>query len=267
MIYVVLPAFDEEDAIGPAVAALSGAATPGLGTLTAVLVDDGSRDRTVERAEASAAKSGVRLQVLRHGENRGLGAALRTGLYWCVERAADGDVIVTMDADNTHPPALIPGMVQKLDAGHDVVIASRYEAGAAVHGVPPHRRVLSDLSKILFQTLFPISGARDYTCCFRAYRVAVLRRAKRAYGEDLCTARGFEAVMDLLLRLRQLDVKVAEVPLQLEYAQRAPRSKMRIFRTMTRTLALLGRRFVERFGKHSKRAVRARLGDGEGSSR
>jgi hypothetical protein len=86
--------------------------------------------------------------------------------------------------------------------------------------------------------------------------VPVLRRARAVYGEDFCTARGFESVMDILLRLRQLGIRVGEVPLELHYEIRAGRSKMRVMRTATRTLSLLARRFLERFGKYSPARVR-----------
>lgn len=263
MIHVLFPAYNEEGSIGPALGALA-QAMGGRGLeLRAVLVDDGSTDGTVAEARRADAASGgaLRLEVLSHGENRGLGAGLKTGIDACLARAAEGDVIVTLDADNTHPPALIPTMLAKLAEGLDVVIASRYQPGSAVHGVPPHRRVLSDGARLLFQALFPWPGVRDYTCCFRAYRVPILRRARAVYGDDLLTARGFEAVMDLLLCLRQVGARAGEVPLVLRYEKQAGRSKMRVLRTVRRTLALLARRFAERFGRYSRARVRRRLAE------
>ncbi len=261
MIFVILPAHDEEQAIGPVLRALAGVARgPGPG-YHAVLVDDGSTDRTVAAAQAAVAVSGGRLPltVLRHGTNRGLGAGLRTGIYWCVDHAEDDDVIVTLDADNTHPPALIPALAARLDEGYDLAIASRYRAGAAVRGVPAHRRALSDAGRILFQVLFPIPGVRDYTCCFRAFRAGVLRRARLAWGDELCSARGFEAVADLLLKLRPLGVRVVELGFELDYGERATQSKMRVLRTTRTTLALLARRFFERFTVASPARLRARI--------
>jgi len=104
MVYVVFPAFNEERVIRPMLLALVEAMAGQA--YQAVLVDDGSADRTVDEARRAAAESGgaLSLTVLRHDVNRGLGAALRTGIYWCLDRAADGDVVVTLDADNTHPP-------------------------------------------------------------------------------------------------------------------------------------------------------------------
>jgi dolichol-phosphate mannosyltransferase len=154
---------------------------------------------------------------------------------------------------------MIPTLVGKLDDGHELVIASRYRAGAAVHGVPGYRRALSDVGRLVFQALYPIPGVRDYTCCFRAYRVPLLRRARLVYGEELCTARGFEAVMDLLLRLGPVGVRAHEIGFVLDYGERVGQSKMKVLKTIRSTLALLARRRVERLLHYSPRQVEARL--------
>jgi hypothetical protein len=88
------------------------------------------------------------------------------------------------------------------------------------------------------------------------------------YGDDLCTARGFEATLDLLLCLRTVGIRATEVPLQLDYSPRVGKSKMRVMRTIRRTLAVIGRRFVDRFTRYRAKEVRARLTSaGLGSSR
>jgi dolichol-phosphate mannosyltransferase len=259
--YVVFPAWNEAPAIGPALTALAEAARGREAAFHAVLVDDGSTDRTAPEAERAVHAAGGRLPltVLRHEENRGLGAALRTGLYWCLEHARDQDVIVTLDADNTHPPALVPALVARLGDRYDLAIASRYREGSSVRGVPGHRRLLSEGSRLLLRLLFPIDGVRDYTCCFRAYRVPLLRRARLAWGDGLCTARGFEAVLDLLLKLRPLGVRATEMGFPLDYGERAGVSKMKVLRTVGTSLALVARRFLERFTVAAPSRVRARI--------
>jgi len=261
LIFVIFPAYNEERVIRPTLLALAEAYRGRESEVHAVLVDDGSRDQTVAEARRAISESGnrIRLTVLQHEVNRGLGAGLRTGIYWCLDHAADDDVVVTLDADNTHPPAMIPTLVGKLDDGHELVIASRYRAGAAVHGVPGYRRALSDVGRLVFQALYPIPGVRDYTCCFRAYRVPLLRRARLVYGEELCTARGFEAVMDLLLRLGPVGVRAHEIGFVLDYGERVGQSKMKVLKTIRSTLALLARRRVERLLHYSPRQVEARL--------
>lgn len=264
MIFVIFPAYNEERVIRPTLLALAGAMRGGA-PYRAILVDDGSADRTVEEARRAAEESGgeLALTVLRHETNRGLGAGLRTGIYWCLDQAGDDDVIVTLDADNTHPPALIPTLVAKLSAGFDLVIASRYRSGAEVHGVPAYRRALSDVGRLVFQALYPIPGVRDYTCCFRAYRAPLLARARRVYGESLCTARGFEAVMDLLLRLGPLGVRVSEIGFVLDYGGRVGQSKMKVLRTIRSTLGLLAWRRIERLLRYRPGQVRALLAASE----
>lgn len=268
MIYVIFPAYNEEKVIRPTLLALWRAMQGRPEPYTAVLVDDGSVDRTIGEAEAAVEASGgtLPLTVLRHEVNRGLGAGLRTGIYWCLDHAGDDDVIVTLDADNTHPPAMIPQLVDEVRNGFDVAIASRYRTGAEVHGVPGHRRALSDVGRLVFQVLYPIPGVRDYTCCFRAYRVPILRAARRVYGEELCTARGFEAVMDLLLRLGPLDPKVKEIGFVLNYGERVGQSKMKVMKTIRSTIALLWKRRLERMTRWTPARVRAALARGESSA-
>jgi dolichol-phosphate mannosyltransferase len=260
VIYVIFPAFNEEKVIRPTLLALVAGMKGKDLPYRAVLVDDGSRDRTIAEAEGAVADSGgiLPLTVLRHEVNKGLGAGLRTGIYWCLDHASDDDIIVTLDADNTHPPAMIPDLVERVQkGGYDLSIASRYRSGAEVHGVPGYRRALSDVGRLVFQGLYPIPGVRDYTCCFRAYRVPILRRARLVYGDDLCTAKGFEAVMDLLLRLGPLDVKVSEIGFVLDYGGRVGQSKMKVLKTIRSTIALLAKRRLERMLHYSRAQVRA----------
>jgi dolichol-phosphate mannosyltransferase len=265
MIYVIFPAYNEEKVIRPTLLALVEGMRGKNLPYRAVLVDDGSTDRTIAEAQGAVEDSGgaLALTVLRHEQNRGLGAGLRTGIYWCLDQAGDDDVIVTLDADNTHPPAMIPLLVGKLADGYDLTIASRYRAGAEVHGVPGYRRALSDVGRMMFQVLYPIPGVRDYTCCFRAFRVPILRRARLAYGEELCTARGFEAVMDLLLRLGPLGVRAHEIGFVLDYGERVGQSKMKVLRTIRQTLGLLARRRFESLTRFSAGRLRRRLEEAE----
>jgi dolichol-phosphate mannosyltransferase len=177
--------------------------------------------------------------------NQGLAAAIRTGLTAALSRCGPDDVIVTMDCDNTHPPRLIPGMLEMIREGRDVVIASRFQPGAEVIGVPRSRLLYSIGARWLFQLLFPIRGVRDYTCGFRAYRAEALRQAVARYGDGLISETGFSCMADLLLKLRTLPLEMSEVPLELRYDRRGGGSKMQVLRTIRQTLGLLVRR---RFG-------------------
>lgn len=259
MIYVLLPALNEAGTIGRTIRRIGAVAVDDAREYHVVLVDDGSDDGTADVASEAAAGAGIGITVLRHPQNLGLGAGIRTGVYWSLDRASDDDALAMMDADDTHPPDLLPGMVDLVEQGRDVVIASRYRPGAVVEGVPPIRRLLSFFGRWLFTIAFPIEGVRDYTCGYRCYAMPALRRARLVYGESLCTQRGFEATVDLLLRLRQVGIVAGEVPLRLEYTARAGQSKMHVWRTIRSSLWLLSRRFLERFTRYSPGRVRSIL--------
>jgi dolichol-phosphate mannosyltransferase len=185
------------------------------------------------------------LRFYRHEVNQGLGATIRDGLEIAVSRASPRDVIVAMDADNSHTPGLIRGMVRLIYEGNDVVIASRYRYGSYVRGVPFHRQLLSLGARLLFQVAFPIKGVRDYTCGYRAYRSEVLREAFSRFGPEFVSQTGFQCMVDILLKLRAMDVIFAEVPLILRYDLKGGASKMKVMRTILGTLKLL---FCARLG-------------------
>lgn len=257
MIWVLLAAWNEERFIRRLLRDVTATLAVRPEPFTVVLVDDGSTDRTVAEARLAVSESAgaLKCEILSHPENRGLGAGLRTGIFHVLEHAADADVLVMLDADTTHPPATIPLLVERVRAGADLAIASRFRPGALIDGVPFHRRVLSDMGGAVFRIFHPIAGVRDYTCCFRAYSIPVLRRAKRVYGDELCTARGFEAVVDLLLRLGTLGVRVDEVGFVLSYGERAGHSKMKVVQTVLSTLRLVVRRRWEAWTRYSPRRI------------
>jgi dolichol-phosphate mannosyltransferase len=247
VVVVVLPAYNEAPNLGLLLPALDQAMRTEALAYEVVVVDDGSTDGTAAVAGDHARSLPIHLE--RHAVNQGLGATVRDGLRKAVTlAAADGDIVVVMDADNTHPPALVAPMVEAVRGGADVVIASRYRAGARVLGVPWHRRMLSLGARALFQVVFPTRGVRDYTCGYRAYRARVLREAFRRYGDGFVDQGGFQCMADILLKLRALDLEFREVPLTLRYDLKQGTSKMRVARTIGRSLALIGR---HRFGRRA----------------
>ncbi len=232
---VMLPAYNEEVDLPELLPRLQ-KALEGWAPYHVLVVDDGSTDRTAQIVREAARRMPVVL--ISHGHNRGLGAAIRTGLKAACQQA---DVVVTLDADNSQDPALIPAMVQALDAGLDLVIASRFQPGAAEVGVPMHRRWLSHSAAAMLKVLAPCPGARDYTCGFRAYRASSLQALMQRYGENFLRDNGFACMLELLLNLRRMGARVGEVPLVLRYDLKAGASKMRIGRTIWRYAVTVAR--------------------------
>jgi dolichol-phosphate mannosyltransferase len=238
-VMIVLPAFNEEESLPPLLDALH-RALDGVLDYLVVVVDDGSSDNTAMIASNASFRMPVLL--VRHDKNAGLAAAIRTGFTVAVREAGPDDVIVTMDADNTQPPGLMPRMLTAISEGHDVVIASRYRTGSRVLGVPLHRNLMSLGARLLFTVSFPIRGVRDYTCGYRAYRAAVIARALADYGDRFVTEKGFSCMVDVLLKLRSQPLVFGEVPMILRYDQKGGASKMKVAKTAVQTLSLIARR-------------------------
>ncbi|MEY2481406.1 MAG: dolichol-phosphate mannosyltransferase [Verrucomicrobiota bacterium] len=243
-IWVVLPAYNEQDALP----LLLDSVIENLGEeskdFSVIVVNDGSEDRTGDVANDYAARAPV--IALHQDANKGLAETMRRGLMDAVQRAGPKDIIVTMDADNTHPAGLALRMIRLIREGNDVVIASRYREGSQVRGIPLYRSILSRAASWLFRIFFPIRGVRDYTCGYRAYRADVMKRLIDRYGREFISERGFSCMVDILLRLRECDLVFAEVPLVLRYNLKPGRTKMRVMQTIVDTLKLLVRR---RFGR------------------
>ncbi len=239
-ILVVLPAFNEAANIGTLLERIDDAMTEAGLWYHVVVVDDGSVDNTVEVLEAYAEK--MPLTLSSHRVNQGLGSTIRDGLFLACQAASDRDIVITMDADDTHTPGLILRMVRMVKEGYDVVIASRYRSGSRTYGVPLHRRFLSASASWVCRVVFPTKGVRDFTSGYRAYRGSVLRAALSTYGERFVDQEGFQCMVDILLKLRRMGVIFGEAPLILRYDLKEGKSKMNISKTVRQTLALLVRR-------------------------
>lgn len=242
MITVVLPAYNEADSIGLLLSRIDDLMKKKHYPIKVIVVDDGSKDKTAQNARTTMPEA----IVISHEINKGLGEAIKTGLLAALEVSSEKDVIVTMDSDDSHAPALIGKMVDKIDEGCDVVIASRYLSESRVVGVAYYRRILSDGASFLFRVAFPIDGVRDYTCGYRAYRSAVLKQAFERWGDEFVNQTGFSVMVDILLKLSRLNIVFAEVPIILRYDRKPGASKMNVRKTVMQTLNLL---IKHRFGK------------------
>ena len=236
---LVLPAYNEEENLPQLFESLADLVSSGF-LHSIVIVDDGSRDRTAELAEQYA--DTLPIQLIRHGRNRGLAAAIRTGLAYAAKHGEPNGIVFTMDSDNTQPIGLMPRMSQLVSEGNDVVIASRYRSGARVVGLSPFRHLTSIGAGLMFKTILPIPGVRDYTCGYRAYRCETLRDALDFYGSDFVSETGFTCMVDILLKLHGRGAIFGEAPMILRYDQKRGASKMPVFKTIMQTFRLAFRR-------------------------
>ncbi len=145
---VIVPTYNERDNVVPLVERIA-AALAGQ-DYEILLVDDNSTDGTIAAAEALAAEHPVRVLVRR--DEKGLATAVLHGLAH-----AEGQVIGVMDADLQHPPEVLPKLVGAIDAGADLVVASRYVPGGGCPQWGLVRRIISKVALNISHLLLPLS--------------------------------------------------------------------------------------------------------------
>lgn len=194
-------------------------------------IDDKSTDNTKEIIGSYAAKY-KNVRLLAHKRNMNLGGGLRTAFCWFDAKGCSDDLCVIMDGDNTQDPVYITDMLDRIENGADCVIASRYRSGAEVHGVPAHRRLLSDGARLFYTLLLHVPNVRDYTCGYRVYRYDIIHRARQHYGRRFVEMKTFSCMLEVLYKLYLNGATFDEVPFSLRYDNKQGASKMRVFKTI-----------------------------------
>ncbi|MEH2417802.1 glycosyltransferase family 2 protein [Nostoc sp.] len=239
-LFVLLPAYNEQESIRPLFKKFQVLQEISNMEIRLILVDDGSRDRTAQTALEESQSLGISLKLVQHPKNAGLGQAIKTGFATFLEISKEGDFLAAMDCDNTQPPELLIKMYETMIAGsYDIAIASRYRKGSKVIGLGTFREIMSYGASWLFRIAARVPGVRDYTCGYRLYNRTFVSKLDMYYGESLFTESGFACMIDLLLKAKPLKPKIIEIPMVLRYDQKPSASKMKVLKTITRTLNVL----------------------------
>jgi glycosyltransferase involved in cell wall biosynthesis len=211
---VLIPAFEEGSSIGALVESLRA-----LGSWKEIIVvDDGSRDDTAERARNAGAT------VIRHPYNKGNGAAVKSAV-----RAAAGEFILLLDADGQHPPGEIAKLLEKLSE-YDLVVGARSFRSQAGLARALGNSALNRFASVVAR--FPIA---DLTSGFRAARRARFREFLHLYPN------GFSYPATSTLAFVKTGYNVVFVPIESRLRSEGSKSKMRPWREGFRFLAIIVR--------------------------
>ena len=196
MISIVVPAYNEEEAI----AAFIGAFVKEIKLnepYELIIINDGSTDST-ESIVRKYVKKHKFIKLVNHNINRGLGKALETGFS-----NAKGDYIITMDSDLTHPISFIPKLVECCKH-NDVCIASRYIPGGGMKNIPKWRMFISKSVNRASGIIF-FSRIKDITAGFKIFKAEKIKdiRIKRS---------GFESQAEIMVYLMKKHCKFKEIP-------------------------------------------------------
>src|SRR5437867_3926238 len=205
---LVLPMYNEADNVAGLLERLEAVRDRSALDLVAIAVDDGSQDATYDRLIQVAPRFAF-LRIVRHQRNRGMAAALRTGITAAlVERTPGFDALAFMDADLTHDPEDLPRLVAPI-AEHraDFVLGSRYVPGGRMRGVPWARRAISIVGNQAVRRVLGVPIG-DLTSGYRAARTQVFR----AISLD---EHGFGIQLEGTVKAHRAGFRVAEVPITL----------------------------------------------------
>lgn len=192
---IIVPTYREVESLPYLIDRIDRLRQSELKTLELVIVDDDSKDGTSELV-AHRAQSWVRLFV--RTEDRGLSKAVLFGL-----RQAQNEMLVVMDADLSHPPEVIPTMVEALTQGADFVIGSRYVTGGSTADSWGVLRWIN--SKVATLLARPLTSITDPMSGFFALSQATFARAERP------NPLGYKIGLELLVRCRCRHVR--EIPI------------------------------------------------------
>jgi len=202
-VLAVIPAYNETGKIGSVIRKIDSPLVT-----TKLVVDDGSSDGTSE--EATEAGADV---VLRHRKNRGVGAAIRTGIDFAQEH--DYEVVVILSGDDQHEPSELPRVLEPILSGEcDLVQGSRWIEGGSCPDIGLFRRFSTRLYAFLFSL---VAGSRitDGTNGFRAFRVGMLKEFKIDLRQSWLDT--YELEPYLLYMAVARGCRVREVPVTIRY--------------------------------------------------
>lgn len=199
-VLVLLPTYNELENL-PLIMERIRAAVPDADVL---VLDDNSPDGTGELADKMAADD-PRIQVLHRTGKEGLGKAYLAGFAWGLERGYDA--LIEIDADGSHPPEVLPRMLEVAREA-DLVIGSRWVPGGAIVNWPKSREIISRGGNLYIRLALGMP-VKDATAGYRVYRASALR----TMGLGDVSSQGYCFQVDLTWRAVRQGLVVAEVPI------------------------------------------------------
>ena len=198
---ILIPLYNEEEFIGPLLDRVLAAPLPDGVDREILVVDDCSTDDSLQIAQAKAEQAPGTIRILRHGQNRGKGAAIRTAIQY-----ASGEISILQDADLEYDPREYPKLIAPLEEGKaDVVYGSRFM-------ITGERRVLYFWHSVANRLLTGLCNMvadlnlTDMETCYKAFRTSLLKSIPLR-----CNRFGIEPEITIKLARRQ--VRVYETPI------------------------------------------------------
>lgn len=217
MISVIIPAYNEEDVIENTVRDILLTLNQSeFKPIEVIVIDDGSTDNTLKKAERAGAK------VIRHPHNIGYGRSLKDGI-----KAAAYDTIVICDADGTYPIKEIPNIVHQYHSGFDMVVGER--CGKYYEG-----SLIKKCLRLILQALVEFTSERKIPDINSGLRV-FSKETILPYFSRLCDTFSFTTSLTLAYNMTGKFVLYKPI----DYYKRVGKTKVRLFRDVLRTMQFI----------------------------
>ena len=213
---IIIPAYNEEALIASTLDGLQTYRSPRPEQYEIIVVDDGSRDKTVASIQAWKNRSGTDLRLLVNQKNMGKGFSIRRGVL-----ESRGRYLIFIDADLPYELYAIDDFLKALRSGCDLAIGSRVLPGSEVRGVPALRYAAGQVFSWMVQAVL-FRGLPDTQCGFKSFESAAAKEIFRRL-----TIGGFGFDVELLFVARKL--KFAIQPVAVHMIEHRHRSRVRLF--------------------------------------
>jgi dolichol-phosphate mannosyltransferase len=242
--WIVVPTYQEAENIGPISVAILGA----VPDATLLVVDDGSPDGTGTIADDLAAVD-ARIRVRHRPAKQGLGRAYLDGFG--VALSGGAAIVVQMDADFSHSPDRLPGLLAPIvDGRADLVIGSRYVTGGGVVDWGIGRRILSRGGSLFARVILGLRP-HDLTGGFKAWRAETLA----GVPFEGVHAGGYVFQIEMTFRAQRRGARIVEVPIVFA-DRRVGQSKMSRRIVVEALVVVVQLRFEELVGRLRRRGAR-----------
>ena len=203
-IAIVIPTYNEKDTLPGLTEKLFDLVRPLVEELHVVIVDDSSPDGTADIARNLSQKF-QKISVIQRPTKMGLGGAYKDGFNHVLQKL-DSNLIVQMDADHSHDPAEIAGMIKKI-SDYDFVIASRHVMGSSIIGWGSRRQMIHSMAGAIAKISANID-IKDSTSGFRMFKKDTLKQIEF----DKIESDGFAFQIEVLYQLKKKGFRGLEVP-------------------------------------------------------
>lgn len=196
---IIVPAYNEAEVIADTIIGIRRALKANKLQTEILVVDDGSSDQTANLSFKHAD------YLVSHRVNRGLGAALMTGIEFAKRKGYD--ICVTFDSDGQHDPGDIAKAVRTIEKGYDIVIGSRFLGSHS--NMPKMRRIILSLGNFITYLFFGV-WTSDSQSGFRAL-------SRKAIQSLVLKSNRMEVSSEFFAEIKRLNLKFAEIPIHINY--------------------------------------------------